>query len=171
MTKLIFHPIIENNLTEIIEIQQSAYSGDFLESPAVLWKKSSYNPQLSFLVQDKESQIFCGYLISYPAASNHVSCFNRATPPGRSADSWYIHDLAVRQSFAGRQIGRSIYEYVQKQARALKLTQTHLVAVQGASKFWQKFGYNQWLNAPEEVNATVNSYGSTAILMHSALPF
>ncbi|MEG2076424.1 MAG: GNAT family N-acetyltransferase, partial [Victivallaceae bacterium] len=88
---------------------------------------------------------------------------------GLPANSWYIHDLAIKQSFAGRQIGQQTYEYVCKMARKLKLTRTHLVAVQGASKFWQKFGYNQWHNAPEELSMRVNSYGSAAILMHNAL--
>ena len=81
-----------------------------------------------------------------------------------AADTLFIHDLALHPDARGHGLGPRLVQTVLGQGRRRGLRQARLVAVLGAARYWQRFGYQA--SRDNEANA---AYGEGAVCMQRSL--
>ncbi|WP_259043780.1 GNAT family N-acetyltransferase [Chromobacterium alkanivorans] len=82
-----------------------------------------------------------------------------------AADTLFIHDLALHPDARGHGLGPRLVQTVLGQGRRRGLRQARLVAVQGAARYWRRFGYQ----ACARDDYTRRTYGESAVGMQRPL--
>jgi len=151
--------ISEKSWVEILKIQEEAYTEIPPEDVNILKSKWLSSPDTCSIYSSNENKILA-YLLSHPWGSDSPPKLNEEAPVNNDTSNLYLHDLALSNEARGRGIARALVENLINNAKTQGFTKILLVAVQGSSSFWVKFGFTVMVNA-----AICSSYGSAAKLL------
>lgn len=136
---------------------------DHFESRACFENRLSLSPAMSFVLAG-DGEVVRGYLFAYPWLGETAPALNtliEAIPT--DADRIYLHDLALDPTVRGGGHTHTIVERLVDQARADGWKTMALVAVNDATAFWERMGF-QPVTSPALV-AKLASYGDDARYM------
>ena len=151
--------ISEKSWDGILKIQEEAYTELPPEDVSILKSKWLASPDTCFIYSNNENKILA-YLLSHPWGSDSPPKLNEKAPVNYDTSNLYLHDLALSNEARGRGIAKALVENLINNAKAQGFTKILLVAVQGSSSFWGKYGFMVIDNV-----AICPSYGSDAKLM------
>jgi len=157
------NPITENSWDGILTVQEEAYTELPPEDLNILKSKWLLSPNTCSIFSSNENNIQA-YLLSHPWGSDSPPKLNEEAPANNSTSNLYLHDLALSNEARGRGIAKALVENLISNAKTQGFTKIQLVAVQGSSSFWAKYGFIVIVDA-----AICPSYGSAAKLMVLAL--
>lgn len=141
---------------------------NFPERPEVLAEKFRLFPRGCSVLSSGGA--IAGYCFSHPwtkgAPPPALDAFLGEIP--RQADSYFIHDLTLDASMRGRNLAAALVPALLQVARETKLSHIALVAVNGASPFWSRMGFER---TPDEAMqaAARTKYDAGAIHMQRTL--
>jgi len=139
---------------------------DFYERPAVLAERVALYPHGAHLLEIGERPV--GYVLSHPWRADAMPALD--SPIGalpESADSYYLHDLALLPVARRIGAGSAMVEALARHAGARGLRQMSLVAVHGSVPFWERHGFRP-RDLPE-LAGTLLTYSADARYMVRAL--
>jgi len=151
--------ISEKSWDGILKIQEEAYTELPPEDVSILKSKWLASPDTCSIYSSNENKILA-YLLSHPWGSDSPPKLNEEAPVNNETSNLYLHDLALSNEARGRGIARALVENLINNAKTQGFTKILLVAVQGSSSFWAKYGFMVIVNA-----AICPSYGKEAQLM------
>ena len=150
--------IPESSWNEIITIQEQAYTELPPEDIEILKSKWLSSPSTCSVYSNEEKKILA-YLLAHPWASETPPKLHEKSPCTHSSNL-YLHDLALAQEARGKGIAKALVENLIKSASNEGFVKILLVAVQGSTGFWARFGFLEISN--KEI---CPSYGDNAKLM------
>lgn len=149
-------PLRKSDVEEILEVQRICYGPFFIESRAAFESKILAG-QTSFGIF--ESGRMLGYAVAFPWKRDvPVPLDSEQLEIPLQPDCLYLHDIAVSPAARGRGLGNAFVRALSNEACRLGFRSMDLVAVQGASSFWQQFGFNP-------IAGESPGYGSDAVKM------
>jgi ribosomal protein S18 acetylase RimI-like enzyme len=154
----------EPDLAEIFVLQTLAFPPELVESEATFTLKLRAFPAgcLAAKVDNK----LVGYLLTIPWLKNLVIEVNPTDlSQPEETDCLYIHDLAIDPQYRGMKLGNAMVAEARKIAQENGFEWMTLVAVKGADKFWEKFGFVVQAELSAENQAKLSVYGSDAVYM------
>jgi GNAT superfamily N-acetyltransferase len=136
---------------------------DHFEGRGCFENRLALSPDMSFVLAGNDD-VVRGYLFAYPWRGETAPALNTLIEElPKDADRIYLHDLALDPDVRGGGHTRAIVERLVDQARADGWTKIALVAVNGATVFWQRMGFHP-VTSPE-LSAKLASYGDDACYM------
>lgn len=169
-------PYIRNLTTDdlltVHAIQASCYSAEFLEPVASFARKLEAAPSWSWLAQ--LDGLPAGYLVGLPVAhlkSPDIPALagTASLPLVRQAEGFYLHDLAVPPQHRGKGVAPALFAAALQQAQTQQVRQMMLVAVQGSTDFWSRFGFEASPHPAPELQRKLRSFGDGAVFMTRTL--
>ncbi len=148
------------DLPAVMEIEACCYTEIAPESKECLGAKFASSPSTCF-VGCQGSEVIA-FLIAFP--------INFESPPQlhasscvvpNSADTLYLHDLAVISSQRRCGVGRLLINAFLANMKALKYSRASLIAVQNSTDYWKRHGF-QPANLTQSLKDTLASYGESA---------
>lgn len=155
--------ISRSDLLDITRIQDECYSDHFVESKASFSAKLSAHSELSFVAL--QDGLVVGYVFALPWVYGGVPTLNGleySIPP--NADSLYIHDIAVSRVARKAGLAERLLNSVLDAANQKGCRRVFLVAVQGASSYWRRHGFED-VYVSSELRQCLASYGEGATYM------
>lgn len=152
----------EADIDGVVTVARQSFP-DHFESRACFENRLTICPAMSFVLADADDAVR-GYLFAYPWKGQTAPALNtliEAIPA--DADRIYLHDLALDPAVRGGGHTRSIVERLVDQVRADGWPVMALVAVNDATAFWQRMGF-QAVTAPA-LAEKLASYGDDACYM------
>ncbi len=151
------------DLPGISRIQGECYSQDILESLDSFSAKLCAAPEFCFMAVHGEQAV--GYAVALPRIFGDIPDLNSVEHSVSSnADSLCIHDLAVSPSARRVGIASQLLKAVLDAARERGYKRIFLVAIQGASSYWQRHGFEA-LQVDESLKRGLSAYGKGATYM------
>lgn len=153
----------QSDLPDIARIQSECYSDHFVESQESFAAKLAANSDFSFIAEQGNAAV--GYVFALPWLFGDVPALNGhqySIPP--NADSLYIHDIAVGRSARQGGLAKRLLHAVLDAARSAGFAQVFLVAVQGASSYWQRHGFEA-VPIDDHLRRRLAAYGADATYM------
>lgn len=152
----------EFDFDSIMVIQSQCYTEIEPESRLALISKLRISPKTCWVAEiDGHVQ---SYLICHPWIMGSIPTLDAPlSVVPKEKDLFYIHDLAVRVRGLG--LGKALVETALVCARSEHYKAAGLIAVQGSSEFWRKFGFVPSDSLDSEGLNKLQSYGSEAIYM------
>jgi len=127
---------------EIMAVQKAAYHEIEPESRSVMERKMELSPESCFTAL-ADNRV-AGYVLAHPWMSGKAPPLHeRLTVIPATADSLYLHDLALLPEWRGQNAAAALCRAVLRAGRALGYRQSHLTAIQGSVPFWEKMGYRR----------------------------
>lgn len=151
--------ITNESWSDILGVQEEAYTGLPPEDISVLKSKWSASPETCFIAKT-EDEVIQGYLLAHPWNSDEPPKLFEALPIGSGGPILYLHDLAISSGARAMGVGKQLSRKLLDIAKSKGFEKVLLVAVQGSEGFWSGLGFNEIPNVP-----VCSSYGSNAILM------
>ena len=155
-----------HHLPGLLAVQRACY-GDALVESAKVFARRLASPANCSLVVEVDGQVGA-YLAAYHSVQGKVTPlqgdFESAAAPG-TADTLYLHDLAVLPQLAGRGLAQALLAPLHGQALARGLWRAALVSVQGSQPFWASQGYAVQTLGQALQRAQLASYGPGAVYM------
>lgn len=154
--------IIDDHWSGIMSVQESAYSEVTPEPLEVLRCKRSITPQSCFVSVSEQGAIEA-YVLAHRWAGRNPPSLSQViddVSSHSSADTLYLHDLAVDQRAQGKGLGLKLFNAVLTSAKSMGVKTISLVAVQGADSFWRRQGFVE-----DETARICDSYGADAVYM------
>ena len=161
-----WRPMQPSDLEGVVEVAKVSFP-DHPEDLACFANRLDLNPQGCFVLSDAEKAVH-GYLVAYPWVRYAAPALNTlidALP--EFADVVYLHDLALHPSTRGGGYTRPVVDALAAQVRDLGFQRVSLVAVNNASGFWQRLGFE--VQSPEGMAEKLSSYGDDARYMERSL--
>jgi len=161
-----WRPMTGVDLDGVVQVAQKSFP-DHPEERACFANRLDLNPNGCFVLADDQGTVK-GYLVSYPWMRNMAPALNvliDAIPA--DADSYYLHDLAIDPDVRGGGYTRKIIDQLAEQARAEGWPQVSLVAVNNATGFWSRNGFE--VQTPDGIATKLASYGDDARYMERPL--
>ncbi|MCK0714799.1 GNAT family N-acetyltransferase [Chromohalobacter sarecensis] len=155
--------ISQADLMEISRIQRECYSEDLLESVDSYSAKLSANSDFSFIAMQNEMVV--GYVVALPWMYGELldlDGVDYSVPV--DADSLCIHDIAVSCNARNGGTAKYLLNAVLESAKSRGYRQLFLVAVQGASSYWKRQGFEA-VQVSEELKSRLSAYGEDAEYM------
>ncbi|MFG0253008.1 MAG: GNAT family N-acetyltransferase [Phycisphaerales bacterium JB038] len=146
----------QDDIEAVDAIQRRAYGPELVEPIDVLASRVQVAPEFCF-VAHRDAQVL-GYVLAHP--------WTHDSSPGLGAvldglpeacNVVHLHDMAVDPQFGGSGVGRALLEALEKAVWDAGVEQLTLVAVQGASSFWEKMGFR--------ARRAASGYGEDAVFM------
>jgi GNAT superfamily N-acetyltransferase len=153
--------ILNSDLDDILRIQESVYSNNYLESSESLNSKTIASPDSCFLFSNN-SQI-ASYCIAYPFPKDEIPELNIPLMSIADSNNIFIHDLSVSPSMSGKGIATKMLQHLFRICSQKAIFSATLVAVQNTVLFWQKFGFKAIEKQPLKP-----SYGIESKFMYCA---
>ncbi|HEV7310229.1 GNAT family N-acetyltransferase [Ensifer sp.] len=153
------------DLASVSEIQLVVHQA-FPEDDSVLADRIALSPAGCFMLDARGHAR--GYVLSHP--------WVRRAPPSlntmlgeipHTADTWYIHDLALLPEMRGSGAGGGIVPMLEDVARAEGFGSMSLVSVNGSRGFWERQGFE--VKMDEVLALKLASYGEEALYMERHL--
>ncbi len=161
--RMLIRLIKQTDWAEIGKIQNESYTEIAPESVAVLKSKNELSPKTCLVATDQKGKIL-GCCLAYPWQQNSIPALYFKTKELNYSSNLFIHDLMVLGSRKKEGIGSCLANEIITIARKAEFKSISLVAVQGAHKFWQKFGFQQNLAIKPS-----SAYGKQAVFMQLEL--
>ena len=101
----------------------------------------------------------CGYLLAHPWIADDLPELNKplASCP-RSADTLFIHDLAILPYARGGGLASRMVRHVVAAAVGIGIRKAALISVQDTLEFWSRFGFVDRPELTERFRARVASF-------------
>lgn len=135
------------------------------ESRGVFQERVKLFPAGCMVLEEDGHQQICGYAISHPIRRHHPptldSFLGRISP---EADQYYIHDVAVLDSFRGRGLADQVVRQLLGVAESLQYETACLISVYGTSSFWGRFGFVPVLINGDMIQK-LQEYGADAVYL------
>ena len=131
--------ILPTDYKEIVALQNEVYPAFLQESMVVLTSKVFLSPHTCLV--DRQGDSFRGYVLAIPYPTNEFPSLNESVQNQDETENIYISDCVVPTKYRGNGIASELIEVVIANARLNSFKQITLVAVQGASSFWEQFGF------------------------------
>lgn len=156
-------PMSQFDLPEVSRIQRECYRESILESVDSFSAKLSVSPDFCFMAIQEEQ--VAGYVVSLPCVFGEIPDLDGTeyTVPS-SADSLCIHDLAVTPGAREAGAANRLLDTVLDAARVQGYCRVFLVAIQGASSYWKRHGF-QVVQADAAFQRNLSAYGEGAVFM------
>ena len=154
------------HLSGLLAVQRACYGEGLLESAEVFARRLA-SPANCSLVVEVDGQVGA-YLAAYHSVQGKVTPLQGDFEPvagPATADTLYLHDLAVLPQLAGRGLAQALLAPLQGQALACGLCRAALVSVQGSQPFWVRQGYVVQALGQAQQRAQLASYGTGAVYM------
>jgi predicted N-acetyltransferase YhbS len=135
-------PLTRDDIDALHRLESESYQPSLHESDEAFLRLIELYPAGAIGCFDDEG--LCGYAFGVPLTAG--STLELQVPLDRipdSADTFYIHDVAVAARCRGRGIGGRLATELLALARARGLTRSELVSVQGSAPFWERFGFRR----------------------------
>lgn len=159
--RLYWRPMSADDLGAVSKLASEIHP-DFPESDNVFRDKLERFPKGCFMLMDDD--IPSGYLLSHPWMRCDPPPLNSLLPVlPNSADTLYIHDLALAVAARGHAMAEQIIGEIVKLVQALKLPVISLVAVGGSERFWERQKFIVVDSKP--LREMLKSYGAQAVYM------
>lgn len=150
-------PLNENEVPNVVAIQRNAYVDYLQEDESAFHAKRNLYPD--GFVGAFVDNVLAGYSISFPWFQDTPVSLNSAnTVPEKEFDCYYMHDVAVHETFRGLGIADKLVNRCLDTARSLGLHTIRMVTVQGGENIWSRYGFKVYGTADE-------SYGPDAFKM------
>jgi ribosomal protein S18 acetylase RimI-like enzyme len=157
---LVIRPLIATDVDHILELQQLAYAGYYLESAESFAVKIAAGTETCFGAWFDGQLV--GYLVAVPLRSDEPLDLNstqlQPTPMSES-QVLYIHDLAVHPERRKSGLGDVLLVNLYDSASRYGIEAYSLVAVQNSSDFWAQRGFTLHEGSP------AIGYGPEAVRM------
>ena len=151
--------ISEATWSEILQIQQEAYTGVPPEDVDVLKSKWEISPESCFVFR-AEDETVVAYLLAHSWNSLEPPKLFEQVPADSAGEILYLHDLAVSNRARGMGVGKQLAKNLIEIAKEHQYSKVLLVAVQDSSRFWASLGFREVQHVP-----VCSSYGDDAKLM------
>ncbi|MDB5621164.1 GNAT family N-acetyltransferase [Tardiphaga sp.] len=139
---------------------------DFPEDAAVFADRLALHPDGCFTLQGDDATI--GYVLSHPWHFKQPPKLNAIlSRPAMPASTYYIHDLALLPAARKTGAAAAIVKTLAAHARALRLPNMTLVAVNNSVHFWQRQGFD--IVVDPELERQLRSYDEHACFMRHRL--
>ena len=161
-----WRPMTQNDLDGVVEVAALSFP-DHPEDLECFANRLQINAEGCFVLADEAGAVK-GYLVAYPWLRNAAPALNTlidALP--EPAQVIYLHDLAIHPGLRGGGHTRSVIEALAAAAKARGYPLISLVAVNNASGFWARNGFE--VRQPEGMAAKLESYGDDACYMERSL--
>ncbi|WP_331345677.1 GNAT family N-acetyltransferase [Cellvibrio sp. UBA7661] len=156
------------DIEDVIRIQAEAYRDEIIESVEVIQTRFAQTPDTSWVVESTEGNVR-GYLVGYYSHLGEVTPWGQNFSHKPSADTLYLHDLAISKSAAGYGLGQLLVTHALQEASARALVSAALVSVQNSKVFWEKLGFNEYTDLPTIQQQRLASYSGPAFYMSRRL--
>ena len=154
------------HLPGLLTVQRACYGNGLVEGADVFARRLA-SPANCSLVVEVNGQVGA-YLAAYHSVQGKVTPlqgdFETVSAPG-TADTLYLHDLAVLPQLAGRGLAQALLAPLQARALARGLRRAALVSVQGSQPFWARQGYAVQALGQATQRTRLASYGVGAVYM------
>lgn len=154
------------DLDGVVEVAKVSFP-DHPEDLACFANRLDLNPHGCFVLADDQDRVH-GYMVAYPWMRNAAPALNvliDALP--EAPEVVYLHDLALHPATRGGGYTRPAVEALVEQAKAEGYARLSLVAVNNASGFWARHGFE--VQNPTGMAEKLASYGDDARYMERAL--
>lgn len=151
------------DLADVIRIQSEAYVDEILETDDVITQRFTQTADTSWVVE--RSGEVCGYLVGYYTNLGEVSPWGCEFSHKPSADTFYMHDLAISRAAVGYGLGPLIVKHALAQVPQDALTHAALVSVQNSKGFWEKLGFVTFENLMQAQRQHLATYAGPAFYM------
>ena len=130
------------DLDDVLTIADAVHGPDYSEGRIVFAERLTLYPAGCRMLGRNGDAL--GYLVTHP--------WHRDTPPALNsvlgaipadADTFYLHDIALRAETRGSGAGASALAEVLDHARAAGFTDITLIAVGGADSYWERHGFER----------------------------
>ena len=157
------------DLPAVLDIQALCYDAAKLESHRSFLAKLEASPVTCFMAQIAEAP--AGYLVAVPAEAGRP-------PPLHGEDylvpsaaaALYLHDLAVHPEARGAGVAAALIKAYFRAARRQGFRLACLTAVNGASRFWERYGFRAVADSgADDMASDMTSYGAGAVYMSMRL--
>jgi len=156
-----WRPMTPADLSAVNDIATTVHAA-YPEDPAVFQERLALYPDgCRVLTHDGT---ITGYIVSHPWVLGQPPALNTllgAIPA--SADTFYIHDIALLGSGRNRDAARSVMRALIALAEQSGFTNLTLVAVNNSTAFWQKLGFR--IVDDRTLEKKLQSYDDMARLM------
>src|SRR5690606_331761 len=155
-----------NDLEHVSRIQQECYSGRFIEPADSFAAKLSAAPDFCYLAVHNNTPV--GYVVALPWVFGDIpdlGGLEYAVP--EHADGLYIHDIAVAPAARQEGVARELLNAVLNAARLKGYRGVFLVAIKGASSYWERHGF-QAVQVDGRLKHGLSAYGEGAVYMMKA---
>ncbi|MFL1404755.1 GNAT family N-acetyltransferase [Marinobacter sp. M1N3S26] len=151
------------DLPDVARIQRECYSQDILESMDSFSAKLTACPDFCFMAVQRELPV--GYVVALPWMFGEMLDLDGVEySVPLQADSVCIHDLAVSPSARRAGAANQLLKAVLDTARERGYKRIFLVAIQGASSYWQRHGFEA-VQVDEALRRGLSAYGEDAVYM------
>lgn len=132
--------MIETDLPAVNTIAAEVHPA-FFERPEVLAEKLALYPAGCFVLERGSGP--SGYLLSHPWPAKSFPPLDElvGSLPVES-DSYYIHDLALRQQARGVGAAIEVLDQLRRSVQEAQFASMHLVAVNSSQPFWRRHGFS-----------------------------
>lgn len=138
--------------------------GDLGEPAEIFAERITLCPEGCHVLAGESGMV--GYAITHPWLRGRPPAMNqRLGSLPTDPDCWYIHEVVLREEARGRGGVRAILQVLKETAKAARVPVMALVAVEGASAYWEGLGFAA---IPLE-EAQIGSYGGQAVYMELQL--
>lgn len=154
------------DLPAALALQSASYPAFLVEDEAAF--ASRFDVKAPYCLAATIDGVLAGYLLAHgwtrqspPAVGE---CLARDVP----GEVLYIHDLAIGSAGRGRGIGRQLVAKAFQMAASDGIQTAELIAVEGASRYWQTLGFAQ-ASTSAALRAKLATYGAEATWMDRAM--
>ncbi|PTQ90181.1 GNAT family N-acetyltransferase [Agitococcus lubricus] len=156
------------DLAAVQTVQQHAYPQALWEETTIFAHKRQLSPETSLVAKDGLQVV--AYVLSHPWLWADIPILNRINPPiTANTNTLYIHDLAVDPAYQGLGLAQQLTHYLLAYAQQQAYAALALVAVQGALRYWQRYGFvvDNLLN--QQLKAACLAYGEDTVYMYKKI--
>ena len=152
-----------HNIDEVMDIQRECYYAIIPESREAMLRKIELCPEGCFGVFSNDRAL--GYILSHPWRFGETPQLDEviAALPD-PADSWYLHDVALKKELRGSGAARKLVEKALAAGARKNFRRAHIVSIQGSGGFFNALGFAAAKIKPDP------SYGENAEIMFVNLP-
>ncbi len=162
LSELSWRAMTPGDLDGVVAVAQLSFP-DHPEERACFANRLELYPEGCFVLAAEDGTIM-GYLVAYPWVLNAAPALNvliDAIPA--EAEVVYLHDLALHPDTRGGGFTRPVVERVAQEAKDAGWPAVALVAVNDASGFWARNGFE--IQSPPGMAEKLASYGDDARYM------
>ena len=160
-------PLTEQHLVGLMRVQLACYGAGYMES-AELYAQRLNSPAQCSLVVVQGGEVLA-YLAAYRSGLGKVTPLHGGFASEATADTLYLHDMAVAPDRAGEGLASALLQAMLQQAQADGLHYSALVSVMGSQPYWQRKGYAPLMPWFAQHREALRSYGDDAQYMAQTL--
>jgi GNAT superfamily N-acetyltransferase len=152
-----------DDLDAVLAIQLACYGAGFVEDGALIARRLAAAPHTGWVVEHGGG--VQAYLAAYPSVVGKLTPLHGAFDVAATADSLYLHDLAVRPDASGLGLGPRLVRHAWAHAARAGWRHSTLVSVQSSVGFWERQGYAPMQPAGAEQQARLATYPGDSVYM------